>query len=155
MLTATHQLENGVLRGKLKGVMDETVDLARLLGTGFKELEINAREVNRINSLGVKIWRNYFHKLRCDGVKVRFLELSPELVLQLNYLSDFIEKNEIVSLCAPYHCAGCGSQTLLTVLVASIPKGQTPQVSPIPCQNCQKPAEFDEIPEEYFNFLEG
>lgn len=153
MLTASGNSENGVLKAKLSGIMNENVDFDKLFGAEFRALELNCKGINRINSLGVKLWRNYFHKLRGTKIKVRFFELSPELVHQLNHLGDFVHKDDVESICAPYYCRSCATVTMRTFELATLGDLGQMDLQPVPCQNCQDPAEFDEIPEEFFFFL--
>src|SRR5262245_27297654 len=89
------------------GVIDESTDFDKLLSTTDMKLDIYCKDVTRINSVGIKHWREFFQKFRQRGGALRFFEISPALVLTVNYLSDFISVAEIKSFCAPFICQSC------------------------------------------------
>lgn len=156
MLKVVKAVTDGALKASLQGIVDESVDLAKLVGIDFTSLELNCREVTRINSLGVREWRTYFHRLRCDAVSIRFVELSPVLVTSLCVVSHMVEPAEIHSICAPFQCTSC-SKTSLVVFGIEQLKALDPvrrDLAPVPCQECGKPASFDDYADEYFSFLE-
>lgn len=153
MLNVGKAKDGHILDVTLEGVIDELTDFNGLLGRDFLEIHVHARDVTRINSMGIKSWRNYFHALRCDAIRVKFYELPPELVSQMNFVSYFVELPEIESLCVPFFCSSCNKTTLKAFSVPEVRKirGNLPEY---PCEGCGQPARFDEIPEEYFSFLE-
>lgn len=154
MLNVAKVKDGPVLNVTLEGVIDELTDLNGLIGRDFQEIRVHAREVTRINSMGIKNWRNFFHALRCEAVRVRFLELPPELVSQMNFVSYFVELSEIESMCVPFFCSACNKTTLKAYSLDEVRRisGDLPAQ---PCESCGQPANFDEIPEEYFSFLEN
>ena len=135
----------------MNGVIDETVDFSKLSEAGKSELHLICREVNRINSVGIKIWRDFFRNYREKGGSLRFHELSPALVATMNYISDFVEVKELVSVCAPYVCPTCKTAAIKVLTVAEA-KGYLPKPPPMTCPKCSAEMELDEIPEEYFSF---
>lgn len=136
----------------LAGVIDETVNFASSFPGSESSMTLNCKEVSRINSVGIKLWREHFQKVRQAGGALKFKELSPPLVSTLNYLSDFIEKKEIESICAPFLCSKCNAITLQTLTLDQAKKYLSSQPK-VACNQCKTDAEFDEIPEEYFAFL--
>ena len=137
----------------MSGVIDETVDFSKLSDARKSDLHILCREVNRINSVGIKIWRDFFRNYREQGGSVRFHELSPALVATMNYISDFVEIKELVSLCAPYICPKCKTSALKVLTVAEA-KSCLPTPPSMACPKCSALMELDEIPEEYFSFTQ-
>lgn len=136
----------------LSGVIDETTEFTRLLGGYGNSLAIYCKDIIRINSVGIKLWREFFSGFRKSGGKVSFFELSPSLVATLNYVSDFVNKSEVGSICAPFHCRGCNSVTL-KIYSAAEAKELLKAVPIVNCEKCKSEAELDEIPEEYLAFL--
>ena len=133
------------------GVIDETSEFQSLNALG-STLQIQCREVIRINSIGIKLWRDFFREFRSRGGKVQFLELPPPLVMTVNYISDFIEPGEILSVCLPYHCARCNALTLEAVTLAEA-KDVVGTRSKVQCSKCGSDAAIDEQPDEYLAFL--
>lgn len=154
MLNVAKTKDGPVLKVTLDGIIDELADLNSLIGRDFREIHIHARDVTRINSMGIKSWRNYFHGLRCEAIKVRFFELPPELVSQINFVSYFVEVPEIETLCVPFYCSPCNRTTLKVYSLGEIRK-ICKELQDQPCEKCGQPAHFDEIAEEYFSFLEN
>lgn len=136
----------------LIGVMDETVNLGRLLTGLSGEAHLSCREISRINSLGIKEWRKFFDGVRKSGVKLHFSELSPVIVEQINFISDFISQSEVVSVCLPFLCAKCEQVQLIVRAVEELRSSdlQNPSAD---CPKCGTAMEFDELPGQYFAFL--
>ena len=136
----------------LSGVIDETTNFEQALGKLPPAIQLNCREVSRINSVGIKLWREFFDRYRKGGGKAKFQELSPALVTTINYIADFIQRQEIETLCAPYHCQKCDTITL-AVLKADEAKAKIQTASSQKCSKCGGTAELDEVADEYFSFL--
>lgn len=136
----------------LSGVVDETTDFLSSIGKQSNSFDVYCREVTRINSVGIKLWREYFGKLRTSNTTLRFFELSPPLVATVNYISDFISNKEIHSVLAPFHCSNC-NHTSLKLFTTDELKSSSADLPKIQCDKCKGPAEFDEIPDEFFSFL--
>jgi len=126
------------------------------LGNPTGELQIHCKGVTRINSVGVKAWIQYFSGLRQKGVKLKFMEVNSCLVEQVNMISNFIPTAEIASFYAPYICGKCNKELAALLTPESVKKAnmQAPKIkcAQPPADGCG--AEFDDMPEEYFAFLE-
>lgn len=136
----------------LSGIIDEAADLSPLLEGNPRALHLDCRNVSRINSIGVKLWREFFGRYRKGGGRAHFFNLSPALVSPLNYLSDFAQKDEIRSICVPFMCLSCEKTTIATYTTDELTKLNL-NLTPPPCAACGAKTEMDEIPEEYFSFL--
>ena len=138
----------------LSGIVDESANFETSFGNVGKELDIYCKEVSRINSVGVKLWREFFGAVRAKGTKLRFFDLSPALVSSLNYISDFVAFKEIQSVTAPFLCNNgkCNELSYKTLTIdeaKTMVKGECS----ISCAKCGGKAELDEISTEYFSFL--
>jgi anti-anti-sigma regulatory factor len=136
----------------LIGVIDESVDFATLFPMQKAEIALNCKGVTRINSVGIKLWRDFFQKFRAFGGSIRFHEISPCLVTTMNYISDFVDKNELVSFGAPYVCPKCKDSPTV-VMNPDVARQSLPEAPSITCALCSSKMELDEIPAEYFAFL--
>lgn len=147
-------LPSGGTRYYLKGVIDESTNFIQAFSTLSEVLEINGKEVQKINSSGVKSWISFFTQLSSKGIKVSFSELSPILVEQLNALANFTGGGEVKSIIVPYACTnrGCRKETSQPLTVESLK--ENPEIQPVKCPHCGSPSEFDDLPEEYLAFLE-
>ncbi len=154
MLSVKKDTQSRPVQYSLSGVIDETTDFARSLAISESTAHVYCRDINRINSVGIKLWREYLNSLRKKNVTLQFFELSPSMMATVNYLSDFIAKQEIASFCAPYLCEKCGNLDLKIVKIEDA-KSFSAKVPNIACSKCKSPSVFDEIPEEYFSFLEN
>jgi hypothetical protein len=136
----------------LSGIIDETVNFAQAVGEELKSMDFHCRNVERINSVGIKIWREYFDGLERSGVVKRFAELPPVLVSVTNSLSRFIPRDEIISFCVPFLCQECEKISLKTFLMSES-SHIVSKCDKIPCIFCGSVTELDEVAEEYFSFL--
>lgn len=138
----------------LSGVIDETTDFRSQPGELGAAADFYCKDVGRINSVGIKIWREFFEAQRKKNVKIKFFDISPALVTTLNYISDFMHKDEIQTFCAPFHCTSCKYTTFKIYAPATIEE-LSKTLENVVCEKCSGPTEFDELPEEYFSFLQG
>lgn len=152
MLKAVQEKESSVLKFTISGVLDESVDFKHLFGQVNSTLHIVCRDVERINSYGVKSWSEYFGQLRARGCKLRFIEVSPILVVTINHVSHFINDDELESFCAPFHCVKCKKDTL-KIFTPREAIEFSKNVQPIPCGECKTSSPLDEDPKEFFEFL--
>ena len=156
MMFKVESRQNGdTLHLKFEGRVDELVDFEKTIKAKSKDIHVNCRNVTRINSIGVGAWRKYFHKLRCDSVKLRFVEISPVLVDQMNYIRGFIELHEIESVCIPFECPHCKVEVLLPQTLANIRAIYDQGSVSTQCPTCKQTLEFGDSVEDYLNFLEG
>ena len=72
-----------------------------------QHLIIDCAGIERINSMGVRAWIQFFENLGTLGVPVTLRRLSPALVLQASMISSFLGRAEVESFFAPYYCGTC------------------------------------------------
>jgi hypothetical protein len=147
----TEQKPNGIM-AVMSGAFDDSVSLDKLIANPPNPLHINCAGVNRINSVGVKAWIQYFDTLRMRGTKVELHECSPVIVEQLNLVVNFHCGAKINSVQVPYSCPGCKNQFVQSFGVESLKKNQY-QIPAQKCPKCGTAGSFDDFPEEYFEFL--
>ena len=95
----------------------------------------------------------YFKKAQESGSKIRLLECSIAIVEQLNLISNFSCGADIESIQVPFACDACGAELAGLFKVEAL-KGAQLKIPSLKCPKCGGEAAFDDIPEEYFNFLE-
>jgi anti-anti-sigma regulatory factor len=153
MLNVEKNLQGDVLAVTLSGTIDENANFQTLLEPLPKVLQLNLRKVTRINSVGVKAWIRYFKEVQTKGTQVMLVECSPQIVEQINQISNFTCGAQIHSILVPFLCGQCRSELLGAFKLADLKAMNG--VFPTPqCPKCQGKAEFDDIPEEYLAFLE-
>ena len=145
------QIENK-LYIRLSGSVDESTNFDSLVGPVPAELIVNCKEINRINSVGVKAWIKFFSNCSSRGVKIKFLECSTSIVEQLNMISNFNCLGVVESIYVPYACSTCKKELLGLYKTEDIKKNNS-QAPSMDCGQPQCKAEFDDIEEEYFSFL--
>jgi hypothetical protein len=149
------ELKSGIHLVTLSGAVDEsTSDMESLRFDGPKEVEFNCRDISRVTSIGIMRWVKFFKTLREQGLKLRFAECSPTIIRQGSMLlTGFLKKDEIVSVGLPFFCDDCRLETISynDVKTLEANKFEVPEVN---CKNCGNPAEFDDVPELYFQIFE-
>ena len=137
---------------KLEGVIDENYNFENVLGSiEGQVLVINCRDVKKINSTGVKTWINFFQEFNKKN-QVKFTELSIVLVEQLNSVMNFACGATIESIMVPFICTDCNKESN-HLMDTSFLRGMS-SIADAECPFCKGHAEFDDLPEEYFSFLE-
>ena len=153
MLNVVKEKKGNALLLILTGSIEESVDFAKLFGdVAGPEVVVNSKGVARINSVGVKSWIKYFQTLAQKGIKLRWIECSTAIVEQLNLISNFSCGGVVESIFVPFSCTKCRSE-LVGLFGTDALKKSNFNLPELKCSKCGGKAEFDDIPEEYFNFL--
>lgn len=154
MINVVKQEKGDALLVKFSGSIEENVDFASLVGpVNTPKMDVVVREVLRINSVGVKSWIKYFQSIAQKGVKLRFLECSTAIVEQINLISNFTCGGAVESIFVPFCCTKCSTE-LLGLFRTDDLKRINYQIPDLKCSKCAGVARFDDIPEEYFGFMD-
>ncbi|HEU5057238.1 MAG TPA: STAS domain-containing protein [Kofleriaceae bacterium] len=138
---------------KLAGVIDEDNELTELTdkihgGT----VVIDLREVERINSCGVRDWVNWLGRVEGKNIEIVLVECSPAIVAQINLVNNFTGNGVVKSFYVPYFCPECDEEKVLLCETADM--GPPPHEAPIcRCDECDLVMDFDDMPDSYFAFL--
>lgn len=137
---------------RLKGIIDEDADLlstfSKLRGPTILDLE----GIEMINSAGVRAWTNAVAKVSSQA-QLLLEKCSPRIVEQLNYVSTFLGPCRVISFYAPYFCSKCKKEAALLLNTEEVRKKDVPKPPHQKCSQCKGMMEFDDVPAEYFAFL--
>ena len=151
---ASVQSREDVTYVKLSGVIDEDNELGALadkLAAGTAV--IDASEIDRINSCGVRDWVNWLGKAEKNGAKVVLVECSPAIVAQINLVNNFTGQGVVKSFFAPYFCPNCDLEKLLLVETRDMAGLADFKAPTCRCDECDGPMDFDDMETSYFAFL--
>lgn len=152
MLKIKANLVGDTLYVELVGTINEDADFREIAGFKARALIIRCKEVDRLNSIGVRNWCKYFQSLRNFGTQLQFLECSTSIIVQGRLMSGFIGPKEIISFCMPYFCAKCEKEHV-EVVHANVIR-QLAFVPPtVRCPECNLETTFDEDPDGYFRIF--
>jgi hypothetical protein len=152
VLNIVKEQKGNALVVRLSGSIEESVNFDQLIGPPPKELHVICKEVPRINSVGVKAWIKYFTTASAQGTKLSFSECSTAIVEQINLISNFTAGGPIESIYVPFSCTSCKTELVGLFKTVDIKKISL-QLPELKCSKCGGKAVFDDIPEEYFGFL--
>lgn len=152
MIKVTKDQNANVLTIHLSGTIEETVNLADLIGPVTGELRVDCKEIARINSVGVKGWIKYFQSIQANQVPITFFQCSTAIVEQINLISNFTCGGKVESIYIPFACTSCKSE-LIALFRTSDLNPDSLQLPELKCTKCDGKAVFDDIEEEYFSFL--
>ncbi len=152
MFSAEKMSTNGKTVVYLSGVIDENADLDKSIGDLSGIVDIICRDIQRLNSMGIKSWLKYFQGLKAKGCAIRFQECSIAIIEQLNLISNFLIGAPVDSIFVPFVCTKCFLEHSVLFDVEDLKSHQL-QVPEILCTRCQSKACFDDIAEDYFSFL--
>lgn len=157
MFNLVKETKGNIIEIRLMGVINESVDFDKLIGAPPappSELHVYCKNVQRLNSIGVKSWMKYFQQVQLKGTKIKFFECSFAMVEQMNMISNFNCGGEIDSIFVPFLCSNSAcKKDLAALLKTSEIKQMRKKVPNLKCPNCKSDAVFDDIAEEYFMFL--
>ncbi len=135
----------GVLRGD-----SDLLPLKLLRG----EVYFRLREFRRISSDSVQRWIEFIRGL--DMVtRINLLECPISFIHQANLITNLLERQEVVSFFAPYACDNCGLEEEKLINVAADLDGGKRRTPPeFTCSGCGGPLFFDDLVEQYIQFLD-
>ena len=153
MLHVVKDVRGDTMLVKLTGSIEENVDFAALIGNPTAaKMDLILKEIPRINSVGVKAWIKYFQAVASKGIQLKFLECSTAIVEQINLISNFTCGGQVESINVPFCCQSCNTELLGLFRTADLKKINF-EIPDLKCPKCSGTASFDDIPEEYFGFL--
>lgn len=137
------------LRISLEGIIDESANFSTLLENPGIEIHVFCQKVARINSIGVKIWTDSFSAFRKTNGKLKFFEITSDLIESMNYISSFILDDELGTLSVPYYCEKCKRTSVETLTPQQIQE-QFKTLGTKPCPHCKGIMEIECDPEDFF-----
>lgn len=137
----------------LIGVIDENSDFKTEFASLKKTVTLDLAGIDLINSCGVREWVHAVEQFPAD-IKVEYVNCSPRIVEQINYVANFLGRGKVRSFFAPYFCPKCKKESNVLVDAAEAAKVKPAKAPSQKCPNCKGPMEFDDIEDEYFSFLE-
>lgn len=152
MVNVIKEQKGNIVSVRMVGSIEETVEFENLVGPVSGEVHVNCKGIPRINSVGVKGWIKYFQGLSAKGVKLRFVECSTAIVEQINLISNFVCGGAVDSIYVPFSCTGCKGEFIGLFKTEDLKKLNF-AIPDLKCGKCGGKAVFDDIPEEYFGFL--
>lgn len=141
---------------RIQGHIDETFQVEELVSSAYGVLVVDLQGVQRITSFGIREWITALQRLRADYYC--FVNCTPSIVSQLNLVSGFSGKGEVISFFAPYLCRHCNhADTKLLDLRRSDHRQVVASLEPpqLDCTECGEESEFDDLPELYFQYFRG
>jgi anti-anti-sigma regulatory factor len=136
---------------ELNGIIDEFADLPKLAEQlTAPSVTLDLGNVQRINSIGVRVWIQLMQKLA--GKTISLVRCSPSFVEQLNCIQGFRGNAQVKSVLLPYACEKCANGFSLEAQIQG--KTAPPVSDTAPCPTCGTPGEFDDLPDRYLNFVQ-
>ena len=138
----------------LSGVIDADFKAEALADDLSGPLVIDFDAVSRITSFGVREWVKALRII--DSTYVAFVRCRPAIVAQFNMVTGFAGGGDLLSFYAPYLCEACDHAFEDFVDVRrQYDKLSAFEAPDAVCPQCGEPAEFDDFPEEYFDYIAG
>jgi hypothetical protein len=150
MLTVSSHKNNRVV---LTGAVEGSEDLNVLIGKVQPGATFDCEGVTQINSTGIKAWMRFFCAPETKDSGFRFERLSIPLVEQLNMFRNFVGNGEVVSLAVPFRCEKCNFNFSQVFAVEDAVQFKN-EGAAVACPQCKGPSRFDDLPDEYFEFLD-
>jgi anti-anti-sigma regulatory factor len=135
------------------GEIDEDADFSELRRQLRGSVVFRLSGIRRINSCGVREWVNFVRDLP-NVTELVFSHCSQAIVTQLNMIYNFRGSATVRSFYAPYVCEECNNEEeRLLDVDTHFPTGVIGEPPQFLCERCQRPLEFDDLPERYLSFL--
>ena len=132
---------------------DSEVHLAPLVQQLGPNVIVNFRQVEYVNSCGVRSWINFLRDME-KGRKVIFEECTPEIVNQVNMIPNFKGSAHIKSVYGSYACDNCDHhQWQLFEEGRNLPANLSEGLPEVKCEKCKSEMEMEELEDEFFAWL--
>jgi anti-anti-sigma regulatory factor len=151
-LSVEARRDAGLLRLAFRGCIDEHTDLERLLPTLDRAVEIDLSGVERINSLGVRLWVNFLKQATARR-PITLVRCAESMVTQFSVIPNTCAAATIGSVMAPYRCESCDHSEPHVLLASELDAGSLDKLPARRCTDCGGPSRFDDLPDVYFEFL--
>jgi serine/threonine protein kinase len=135
---------------RLEGEVNESADLSAVFSHSG-QVVLDLAGVTGINSVGIRKWLEAFRD-RPPDQRMVFERCSPPIVSQINMVPAFAETGQIRSILAGYFCETCSDERLEILQTSTLQRGRAPARR---CPKCSGELNFEDLPEEYFAFVEG
>lgn len=129
---------------------DATLVLTPHKTTLGKKVVFNLKDIDYINSSGVRVWVLFLRDIR-KGREIFYEECSPAIVGQLNIVSSMIEHVQVLSVQIPLQCSVCRTERLDLAHAGAFPLSNA-QLKAEVCRKCGEKMEPAEPLDEYFEF---
>lgn len=137
----------------IKGVINEEADLAFMKEIPAGKVIVNTRDVDRINSCGVREWIQALKEIP-EGCELHYVECSPAFLDQINMISNFIGDGKVESMYIPYICEDCDTKKDELIDLNVCLKDDELELPEIECSECKEAMELGDDPDQLFGFLE-
>lgn len=138
------------VRLELPAQLSERTDFTAWLPGVGATLEIDASQLLRINSQGVREWVYFLREAVKRADRVELHRCSPEMVNQMNMVRSVSEGAHVVSIQLPLVCEACELEALLD---AELPAdGSYPTFEPGVCATCGASLVLDDDLPTYLAF---
>lgn len=140
------------VRIEIGGILDEGFDYAKLTSQVRGITVIDLGRIRRVTSFGVAQWQAALHGARPSMLS--FVRCPPCMMTQFNIIRQFDCGGSLVSVYLPYLCSSCGAEHRVLYdrrgregfSLREVPES-------VRCEACGQDAEFDDVPEVYFEYL--
>ena len=134
---------------------DAEVSLGDLQGKLSGACTFHLKEVQSVNSCGVRAWINFMREAEKNTTQITFAECPPEIVSQFNMIPNFKGKAIIQSVYASYSCDNCDAQKLvLFERGKNLPDKLDASLPEVNCPSCSETMEMEDLEEEFFAWVE-
>ena len=134
---------------------DAETSLAEMLDKLAEKCVLNLKNVESVNSLGVRAWINFIREVEKNR-SIVFEECTPEIIGQINMIPNFKGQAHIRSLYGSYVCESCGHEKLVLFKEGdNMPDSPEADIDDVTCDKCSETMEMEELEEEFFSWLES
>jgi anti-anti-sigma regulatory factor/DNA-directed RNA polymerase subunit RPC12/RpoP len=150
-LSLNKQILQDELIVEFQGSIDEDADFKELIGLEQKLITFDFKQVNMINSCGIREWIKFIEKIP-EKCTMTYTNCPQIIIEQINMVHGFIRKGATIkSFYAPYYCEKCGKESKIHLEADLVKNRKAPRAS---CPHCgSEDMDFDAIEAQYFSFV--
>ena len=138
----------------LSGSIDEESEshLAEIAEKAQENCIFNLKNLEGLNSLGVKNWVSFFRNFHI-GRNLRFEECPSYFILQVNMIPQLIGSAAIDSFFSDLYCPNCDNEMSLLFYTDKDYQTLCQEMTTVRCEDCQEVMKLGEDIEVFLEFL--
>ena len=127
-------------------------NLAKLDGEVGKVVTFVLKDIDYINSIGIRCWLEFLRNFE-DGRTLVYEECAPDIISQINMIPHIAGNATITTFYGTMACPECEVERLQLFRAADGYDALMKKAQSQKCEKCKTPMELEEDAEAFFSFL--
>ena len=136
------------------GPINENIgnNLARLAHEVGKNVTFVLKDIEYINSIGIRCWLEFLRNFE-EGRTIVYTECAPDIISQINMIPQLAGNATVTTFYGTLACPACETERLCLFDAADGHRALLERAKGQSCEKCKGQLELEEDADAFFNFL--